>query len=148
MKSFLGLLFVTAVCSGCCPAVVAQAIAEPADKQIVLTGILKIVHGFGPPGYGANKKVDVKISYWTLALSFEVNLARIPDTPDLADIQCGPTNRPWLVFSEAKGSESKARELINKQATLTGILRRRTTNSQPTPVYMDVVDIVPVVRKK
>jgi hypothetical protein len=147
MEIFLRLLFVTVVCFACCPASEAQAIVEPADKQIALTGILKIVHGFGPPGYGANKKVDVKNTYWALALPFEVNLACIPDTPDLADIQCGPTKRLWLVFSEGKGFELKARELINKQVTSTGTLRRRTTNSQPTPVYRDVADIAPVVRK-
>ncbi len=60
--------------------------SEPADQQIDLLGILRIVHAYGPPGYGADTKRDAKISYWALELPSEINMACTPDLPDLADV--------------------------------------------------------------
>jgi hypothetical protein len=138
------------MCFGCGSLVVAQAIVELADQPIALNGILKIVHGYGPPGCGSTKKQDVKISYWAIELPFEVTLACTPDNPDLADIQCGPTRRLRLLFpvrQENNGIESKARKMIGKTVTVTGSLYRRTTNAEITPVLMKVTDITRVQQR-
>lgn len=134
--------------SGVCSAIVAQVIVEPANQPIALTGILRIVRGYGPPGYGADKKVDVKISYWALELPSEINLACTPDLPSLADIQCGPTKRPRLFLPSDKSVESKARTMINKQVTVTGVVRRSTGMYRTTPIYVDVTDIALFQQKR
>jgi hypothetical protein len=64
MKIFIRLLCYTLIYFGCRSLVVAQAIVEPADQPLVFNGILKIVDGFGPPGYGlmeSTKGEDLKI---------------------------------------------------------------------------------------
>lgn len=127
---------------------VGQAIIEPADEPIELSGILRIVHAYGPPGYGANKKADLKINYWALELPVEINLTCTPERADLAAIQCGSTKRPRLFFPADRKAESKARRLVGKQVKVTGSLRRWTTNAEMTPVYVDVADIDSVPRKK
>ncbi len=121
----------------------AQVTIEPADQPIDLVGILKIVHGYGPPGYGAYPKTDVKISYWALEFPVQVNLACTPERPELADVQCGSTKRPRLFFPMDKSLESKARRLIGRRISLMGILRRWTGNYQTTPIYVDVLNIAP-----
>jgi hypothetical protein len=123
---------------------VARTIMQPTDHTVSLNGILQIVHGFGPPGYGEDKKVDAKLSYWVLDLPFKVTLACTPSRADLADIECGSTSRIRLFFPvELSDSEleSRARKLIGHKATITGVLRRRTAMYQITPVYMNVADI-------
>jgi hypothetical protein len=154
MKIFIRLLFFTLLCFGCRLVAMAQAIVEPADQPIALAGILKMVHGYGPPGYGlmeSTKKQDLRINYWALELPFEVTLACTPDSPDLAHIQCGPTRRLRLFFPatpKKNGIESKAKKMIGKTVTATGSLYRRAVMAEITPVYMEVVGLAPVLRKK
>jgi hypothetical protein len=38
-----------------------QTILEPLNRQVALAGELRKVHGYGPPGYGENKRVDSPI---------------------------------------------------------------------------------------
>ncbi len=123
---------------------VGQAIFKPADQQIELIGILSIVHVYGPPGYGADTKRDTKVSYWALELPSEINVACTPDLPELAEVQCGPTKKPSLFFPDNKGLKARDRKLIGRRTKVTGLLRRSTTNSQMTPIYIDVVDIAPI----
>jgi hypothetical protein len=154
MKIFIRLLCYTLICFGCRSLVVGQAIVEPADQPLVLNGILKIVHGYGPPGYGlmeSTKRRDLKISYWALELPVEVTLACIPDRPELADIQCGPTRRLRLFFPvrpEKNGIESKARKMIGRTVMVTGSLYRRAVMVEMTPVFMEVTDIALVRQKR
>jgi hypothetical protein len=124
-----------------------KVIEQPTDHAISLSGILRIVHGLGPPGYGEDKNVDIKISYWVLDLPFKVTVACTPTRADLADIECGSTSRIRLFFPVEppdKDLESRARKLIGHKATVTGILQRRTAMIEITPVYMKVADIMDV----
>jgi hypothetical protein len=129
---------------------VGQAVIEPADQQIDLVGILRIIHAYGPPGYGADPKRDAKINYWALELPSEINVVCNPDRPELAEIQCGPTKKPRVSFADNEGLKAKARKLIDRRIRVTGLLRRSTTNSQMTPIYIDVVDIgrIPATKEK
>lgn len=140
-------LLCTLISLFCHPAA-GQAIIEPSDQQIDLVGILRIVDAFGPPGYGADTKRDAKISYLALELPSEINLVCVPDRPELAEVQCGSTKKPRLFFPDNEGLRMKARKLIGKRTKVTGLLRRSTTNSQMTPIYIDVVDIGPTFLKK
>jgi hypothetical protein len=128
-----------------------QSRLEPTDQAVSLTGILRIAHGFGPPGYGEDKKVDIPISYWVLELPFKVTAACTPSRADLADIECGETNRIRLFFPAHPSDndiEPRARKLRGHRAIVTGVLRRRDAIYQITPLYMDVADIQPVVVRK
>lgn len=114
---------------------------------MALAGTLKIVHAYGPPGYGEDKKVDIPVSYWALDLSFRVTVACTPDLPELKSIECGSTNRLRLFFPvepEANGLEKKARTLLGRKTIVTGILHRRESMADYTPVYMNVTDIAGV----
>jgi hypothetical protein len=111
-----------------------------------MTGILRIAHGFGPPGYGAYKKTDVRISYWVLDLPFQATVACTPSSALLAEIECGATSRIRLFIPAVPPDydlDSRARKLLGRKATVTGVLVRRTTMSEITPIYMDVADVVP-----
>jgi hypothetical protein len=139
------LLFVWLI--GCGSALAAQATLYPEDQPVTLNGLLKVVQAYGPPGYGlmpSTKSQDAKITYWALELPFEVTLPCRPDSPELADIQCGSTKRVRLLFKvgpETTSMESKARTMINRKVTIRGKLHRRTQMIDMTPVYMDVADI-------
>jgi hypothetical protein len=122
----------------------AQVTVEPADRPVSLDGVLRILHGFGPPGYGEDKKNDARISYWTIDLAFKVTVACTPSRPELADIECGATSRLRLFFPVPPSGtdlESRARKLVGHRATVTGVLHRRVAMYQITPVYMDLIDI-------
>lgn len=124
-----------------------QAITEPTDHPVSLDGVLRIVHGFGAPGYGEDKKVDARISYWALDLPFKVTIACTPSRPDFAEIECGTTSRLRLFFPVSPSDndlESRAKKLMGHKATVTGMLHRRVSMYQITPVYMDVADITAV----
>ena len=38
----------------------------PEDKQIVLTGRIEFLNGYGPPGWGEDPKHDEHIVYWVI----------------------------------------------------------------------------------
>lgn len=121
-----------------------QAIVQPTDRAISLTGVVRIVHGYGAPGYGEDKKVDARISYFALDLPFKVTVACTPSREDLADIECGATNRVRLFFPVQPAGidlESRARKLVGRRVVVTGALRRRTSMYQITPVYLNVADV-------
>jgi hypothetical protein len=149
LRRGVSLLF-TLIALHCYTAALGQAIIEPADQQIDLVGVLRIVHAYGAPGYGADTKRDAKISYWALELPSEINMVCTPDRPELAEVQCGPTKKPWLFFRDNEGLRVKARKLIDKRTRVTGLLRRWTSNSQMTPIYIDVIDIsrTPATKEK
>jgi len=141
----IGLLFVWLIGYG--SGLAAQATVYPENQPITLNGILKVVRAYGPPGYGlmpSTKGQDARINYWALELPSDVTLPCKPDSPELAEIQCGSTKRVRLFFKagpETTRMESKARMMINRKVTIKGKLHRRTQMIDMTPVYMDVADI-------
>jgi len=117
---------------------------EPTDRAVALAGTLSIERGYGPPGYGEDKRTDARLSYWALKLTFEVTTDCTAQTPDLWSIQCSPTHLLRLFFPvNPEGNEliEKARSLRGRKVLATGILHRRSAMAETTPVYMDVVNI-------
>jgi hypothetical protein len=121
----------------------AQAIMEPADRVVTLSGVIRLIHGCGPPGYGEDKKTDVHVSYFAIELPKPINIPCAPQLPELKSIQCGATRRLRLFFPSEIGDGLKemALELQGRNAVLTGTLQRRTTMAEMTPIMIEVTAI-------
>lgn len=122
----------------------AQTIVEPLDTEVALAGEIVEVHGYGPPGYGENKKVDTPIVYWVLELPTLVNSLCTPERPEWQSVDCQATKRLRLFFPSLpadNGLEGKARALKGRKAILTGILHRKDTLGEITPIYMNVTEV-------
>jgi len=144
MRSYIGFILFLILSFDLIAREAQKEIIQPTDQPISLSGVLRIVHGFGPPGYGEDKKVDIKISYWVLELPYKLTVACTPSSPDLVDIQCGSTDRIRLFFPIEpvdNDVEVRAKKLLGHKTIVTGILQRRTSMIEITPVYMNVVDI-------
>src|ERR1022692_1629726 len=77
----------------------AQTINIPADTELALAGEIRRVHGYGPPGYGEDKKRDARITYWVLELTKPVDvLPCTPERPEWASADCNSTKRLRLFF--------------------------------------------------
>jgi hypothetical protein len=125
----------------------AQTVLEPENQQVALAGRLRYVHGYGPPGYGENKKVDTLITYWILELPNPVNTICTPEKPEWKEEECGATKTLKLFFPTLpanNGLEVKAKAMKGRRVIATGILRRADTVGEITPSYMDVTEIQPV----
>jgi hypothetical protein len=125
----------------------AQTIVEPLETEVALAGEIKLVHGYGPPGYGENKKTDAPITYWVLELPTLVNSLCTPEKPQWQSVDCAATKRLRLFFPTSPpdhGLELKAKALKGHKAVVSGILRRQDTVGEITPIYMNVTEIKPV----
>ncbi len=125
----------------------AQTIVEPLETEVALAGEIREVHGYGPPGYGENKKIDARITYWVLELPTLVNSLCTPEKPEWQSVDCKATKRLRLFFPISpadNGLERKAKALMGHKAVLTGILHRQDTLGQITPIYMNVTELKPV----
>jgi len=112
-----------------------------------LAGELREVHGYGPPGYGENKKVDKPITYWVLELPNPVNSICKPEKPEWAAEDCQATKRLKLFFPTQpanNGLELKAKAMKGRRVLATGILHRADTVGEITPIYMNVAELQPV----
>jgi hypothetical protein len=121
-----------------------KPILEPTDRAVALAGTLSLVHAYGPPGYGEDKRADARVSYWAIKLDFDVTTECTAQRPELLSIQCAPTHILRLFFPvdpEAKGLIEKARSLRDHKVLVTGIVHRQRSMSDYTPVYMDVAEI-------
>lgn len=61
---------------------------KPENKELTLGGIVREIHGYGPPGYGEDKKRDSRITYWALELPTRINLLCTPEKPEWASTDC------------------------------------------------------------
>jgi|SRR5271166_4150650 len=123
-----------------------QVIVEPLDRVVALAGEIKEVHGYGPPGYGEDKKRDAKITYWVLVLPTPINILCTPERPEWASEDCGATDRLRLFFPTTpanNGLDLKAKAMKGRKAIVSGLLRRQDTAGEMTPIYMNVTEIEP-----
>jgi hypothetical protein len=121
-----------------------RPLIEPTDRAVALAGTMRMVHGYGPPGYGEDPKKDVKVSYLALSLTFSVTTVCTPQLPQLQEIQCGAADTLRLVFptnKEAGDLKKKALSLVGKRVLVTGVLHRQEAMSDYTHVYMDVAEV-------
>lgn len=124
-----------------------QAIVEPLNREVALAGEIKKVHGYGPPGYGEDKKTDARITYWVLDIPNAINVLCTPEKTEWASVDCKATKRLRLFFPTLpadNGLELKAKAMKEQKAVVTGILHRQDTLGQMTPIYMSVTKLQPV----
>jgi hypothetical protein len=121
-----------------------QPIVEPTDRVVALAGTMRMVHGYGPPGYGEDPRRDVRVSYLAVQLTFKVTTVCTPQLPELQSIQCGATDVLRLVFPiniEGADLKRKARTLIGDRVLVTGVLHRQEAMADYTRIYMDVAEV-------
>jgi len=127
-----------------------QTIAKPENQELTLTGVIREVHGYGPPGYGEDKKRDSHITYWALELPRPINLPCTPEKPEWAPTECVSERQPHLFFAESPTGgdlELKAKSLKDSRALVTGVLHRADTAGEITAIYMDVTEATEVLRR-
>jgi hypothetical protein len=124
-----------------------QTILEPLNQEVALAGELREIHGYGPPGYGENKRVDAPIVYWILELPNSVNVVCTPEKPQWEAVDCKATKQLKLFFPTSpanNGLELKAKAMKGHRVIATGVLHRSDTVGEITPIYMSVVELQPV----
>jgi len=105
----------------------------PEDKQIVLTGRIEFLHGYGPPGWGEDPKHDEHIVYWVILNS----------PHRWAATDCQSTKRLRLMIDTSDQLTVAAKTLLGRRAKVTGVLHRADTAGEMTPIYIDVSAITP-----
>jgi len=148
-RTGLRVVFLSLLCAA--PLAGGQTIIEPLNQVVALAGVIRKVHGYGPPGYGEDKKTDRRITYWVLDVPTAVNTFCKPDRPEWRSIQCRATKRLRLFFPTSppnNGLELKAKKLESHEAVVNGVLHRQDTLGQITPIYMNVTDVQPSQLKK
>jgi hypothetical protein len=121
-----------------------QTVLEPLNQLVALAGELREVHGYGPPGYGENKKVDTPITYWVLELPNAVNTVCTPEKPQWEAEDCKATKQLKLFFPTLpanNGLELKAKAMKGHRVIVTGVLHRADTVGEITPIYMNVAEL-------
>jgi hypothetical protein len=121
-----------------------QTVLEPLNKEVTLAGELREVHGYGPPGYGENKKVDTPITYLVLELPKPVNVACTPEKPEWKADDCKATKRLKLFFPTLPANdalEPKARAMRGHRVLATGVLHRSSMAGEITPIFMNVTGL-------
>src|ERR1700749_1164236 len=75
-----------------------QQIIKSENTEITFQGTIRLVHAYGPPGYGETPKIDANVIYWAIEEPVPINTPCIPDRPEWKKIQCRPTKRMRLFF--------------------------------------------------
>ncbi len=117
---------------------------KPEDQQTTVTGTIKLVHDYGPPGYGEDPKHDAHVTYWAIVPPVPVNLTCTPDEQKFAETDCAPAKRINLYFPGLelkKLNELPAAKWNGRKVMVTGKLHRADTVGEMTPIYMDVTSI-------
>jgi hypothetical protein len=121
-----------------------QQLIKPEDQQVSLRGKIRLIHGFGPPGYGEDPKHDVHVSYWALEVPVPINTPCTPTSPENAKYECESAKSMKLFFDGfelKKLNELPAANWKDREVTVTGKLHRADTAGEMTPIYMDVTGI-------
>jgi hypothetical protein len=119
---------------------------EPSDRPVTLFGTVQLIHGYGPPGYGEDKKTDAHVTYLAIDLAKPISITCSPERPEWASANCGSAKRLKLFFAASSGVDSEKLEgiavkLTGRKVSLTGVLHRADTVGEMTPIYIDVTAI-------
>jgi hypothetical protein len=121
-----------------------QQVIKPENQDISLQGTIRLIHGFGPPGYGEDHKHDAHVTYWALEVPIPINTPCTPTKPEYAKDECGPAKRLKLFFNSLelmKITDLPAAKWKDNQVIVRGKLHRADTMGEMTPIYMDVSQI-------
>jgi hypothetical protein len=120
---------------------IAQTASVPEGREIQLAGVVREIHGFGPPGYGEDKKSDSRITYLALELRTPITTPCTPERPEWKSIDCASAKRLRIFFPESPNRpelQQQTRMGKNHEMLVTGILHRADTVAEITPIYIDV----------
>jgi hypothetical protein len=143
-KSFISTALLSALLTSYATPSFSQQLVKPEDQQMPLQGTVRLVHDFGPPGYGEDPKHDAHVSYWALEVPVPINTPCIPTKPEYAKDECGPAKRMKLFFEGLelkKLNELPAAKWKDHQVVVIGKLHRADTAGEMTPIYIDVTSI-------
>ena len=121
-----------------------QQLIKPEDQQVSVQGTIRLVHGFGPPGYGEDPKQDAHVTYWALEVPVPINTPCTPSSPQNAKYECESAKRMKLFFAGLalkKLNELPAAKWKDRQVVVVGRLHRADTAGEMTPIYIDVTSI-------
>jgi hypothetical protein len=118
-----------------------HAILKPEDQPVSLTGQIRFLHGYGPPGWGEDPKHDARITYWVIDLPVAINTPCKPERPEWAATECRSAKRLRLIIENNDQLVTQAKALSGRKAIVKGVLRRQDTAGEMTPLYVDVTDI-------
>jgi hypothetical protein len=121
-----------------------QQTIKPEDQEISLVGTIRLVHGFGPPGYGEDPKHDAHVSYWALEVPVPINTPCTPTKPEYAKDECGSSKRLKLFFNGlelTKLADLPAAKWRDGTVIVRGKLHRADTMGEMTPIYVVVSHI-------
>jgi hypothetical protein len=115
-----------------------QQLTKPENQVITLQGTIRLIHGFGPPGYGESPKHDTHVTYWAIETTLPV--AAIPDQKDF---DCIPTKRLKLFFPGLEQPLMKlpAAKWKDQRVAIKGNIHCADTAGEMTSIYMDVDSI-------
>jgi hypothetical protein len=120
----------------------AQNIQKPENQLISLDGTIRLVHAFGPPGYGETPKRDAHVTYW--AIETKQPVAAIPNQ---TDFDCTPAKRLKLFFAGLELlplMKLPAAKWRDQRVMIEGKIHCADTAGEMTPIYMDVDSIAAV----
>jgi len=117
---------------------------KPEDQETTIVGTIKLIHGYGPPGYGEDPKHDTRVSYWAVEVPVPVNLSCTSEKKQFVDTDCASAKRLKLFFPGdglMKLSELPAAKWEGKMVVVKGKLHRADTAGEMTLIFMDVTKI-------
>jgi hypothetical protein len=117
----------------------AQNIRRPENRPISLEGTIRLVHGFGPPGYGESPKNDAHVTYWAIE-----TVSPVVALPNQTDFDCIPTKRLKLFFPGLELQplvKLPAARWKDQRVTISGELHCADTAGEMTSIYIDVDNI-------
>jgi hypothetical protein len=122
----------------------AQQVIQPENQSISLKGTIRLIHGFGPPGYGEDRGHDRHVVYWALEVPIPINTPCTPEKPEFAKYDCQPAKRLNLFFPGMELNELTdlpAARWRDRRVVVRGKLHRADTLGEMTPIYVDVATI-------
>jgi hypothetical protein len=121
----------------------AQVMMEPADRPVTLTGVIRELHAYGPPGWGETKKIDQRFIYLVMDLPRQINIPCAQGRSESASIECRSTRQLELFFSSNSADELEltAKKMRGRRVTLTGTLQRQIAPAEMTAIYIEVTAI-------
>jgi hypothetical protein len=117
----------------------AQQLIKPEGQETTIQGTIRLIHGYGPPGYGEDPKHDAHVSYWALEVFVPVNT---PCTD--SEFGCDPAKRLKLFFPNMALvglSDLPAAKWKDHAVIIHGKLHHADTAGEMTPIYIDVTNI-------
>ena len=123
----------------------AQNLQRPENQPTSLDGTIRLVHDFGPPGYGETPKRDAHVTYWAIE-----TVRPVVAIPGQKDFDCIPTKRLKLFFSGLELQplmKLPAAKWKDQTVTINGTIHCADTAGEMTSIYMGVASIGAVVRR-